>query len=94
MVKIPERFDVGDTSNIGIEELLRIIEQMYRDLAVAINRKPDVIFREPASDGVTGPVPQGDTFLANGDINVNTATFRTQMLVQHVDSQTVVWRDI
>lgn len=94
MPKIPERFEVGDIGNIDTENLLRLMEQMYTQLAQAINRKPDVIFRTPASDGVTGPVPPGDTFLSNGDINVNVNTHKIEMLVEHVDTTTVTWKEI
>lgn len=94
MPKIKERFNVGDRSNIDMERLLDLMEEMYKDLAVAINRKPDVIFREPASDGVSGPIPKGDVFLSNGDINVNVDTHKIEMLVEHVDTTTVVWKEI
>lgn len=89
MAKIPERFEVGDIGNMSMENLLRLMEQMYTQLAQAVNRKPDVYFREPPSDGQAA-----DVFLSNGDINVNTNTFKIEMLVEHVDSATVTWKEL
>lgn len=94
MPKIQERFNVGDKDNITNERLLLLMEEMYMNLAIAINRKPDVIFRNPASDGVSGPIPPGDTFLSDGDINVNINTHKIEMLVEHVDTTTVTWKEI
>ena len=84
MAKIQEFFDVGDRSQIEIEDLLVIIEDMYRTLSVAINKKPDIYQR--ATDGQTA-----DVFLNNGDININTSTLKVEMLTQHVSTSAVVW---
>jgi hypothetical protein len=66
------------------EKLLDIIEDMYRQLAVALNRKPDVVTRD--TDGQTT-----ETFLSNGDININLSTNKVEMLTNHVDASTVTW---
>ena len=60
---------------------------MYSDLAEAINKKPDVY--ERTTDGQTT-----DTFLANGDININTSTLKVEMLTRHVNPTTVTWTQL
>lgn len=84
MPKIPEYLNVGSVRNLSTDELLRIIEKMYIDISTALNKKPDIIQR--ASDGVTT-----DTFLSNGDININTATLKVEMLTEHTTAATVTW---
>ena len=76
MAKIPEFFQVGDRSQMTVEKLLVIVETMYRDLAIAVNRKPDVY--ERTTDGQTG-----DTFLSNGDLNINSLTNKVEMITNH-----------
>jgi len=84
MAKIPEYYNVGDRSNLTVERLLRILEDLYRDLAIAVNRKPDVYFT--AADGLTNA-----TYLSNGDLNVNTSTQKVEMLTSRPTSNTVGW---
>ena len=84
MTKIAETFNVGDRKDLSPEKLLELLELMYTDLAVAINKKPDIYERE--SDGVAT-----DTLLANGDININTTTGKVEMLINHVNPTTVTW---
>ena len=67
MAKVPETYDVGDSENISPERLLRIMQDMYKDLAIQLNKKPDLYQR--STDGLVT-----DTFLSNGDININTTT--------------------
>lgn len=86
-MKIPEFFSVGDRSNLRPEELLRLMELMYSQLAQAINRKPDVYLR--ATDGLTT-----DVLLNNGDININTSTLKVEMLTEHVSQTTVTWTQL
>lgn len=88
MVKIPETFNVGDKEVTTVEDLLIIIQRMYMDLAEAVNRKPDVIQREN-SDG-----NPADTFLSNGDININLSTNKVELLTNHSTISTVVWTTI
>ena len=82
MVKIPEYFHAGDNEELTPKKLLDIIQDMYKDLAVAINKKPDVFVR--TTDGLTT-----DTRSSVGDININSSTGKVQVLVAH-DSQTSV----
>lgn len=92
MAKLPTDYEFGDPENIDISELVVKLKKMYGDLAGAINKKPDVYFRQVGgvpSDGATT-----DTFLSNGDININTSTNKIEMLVEHTDPQTVVWKEI
>jgi len=84
MAKVPEYYQIGDRSNMTVERLLVIVENMYRDLATAVNKKPDVYQR--ASNGLTT-----DTFLSNGDLNINTSTRRVEMLTEHSSTSAVVW---
>lgn len=84
MAKIQEWYQIGDRDNLTVERLLVIIEDMYRDLAIAVNLKPD-IYQRPNNGLVS------DTFLSNGDININTTTNLVEMLVAHPTSATVTW---
>ena len=87
MAKLPERYNVGDRDNITLESLLRLLEDVYRDLAVSLNRKPDIIERD--TDGQAS-----DTFLSNGDININTSTLKVEMLTEHTTPTTVTWTQL
>lgn len=84
MARLPEYFNIGDTDNITMEEMIVLLQRMYTDLAEAINSKPDVYQR--TTDGQTT-----DTFLANGDININLSTNKVQMLTNHPTQSTVTW---
>ena len=84
MAKIPEYLQVGDRENITVEELLRIVEQLYRDIAVQLNRKCDLVQR--TVDGQTA-----DVFLDQGTVNINLNTNKVEMLTNHTSSTTVTW---
>lgn len=87
MAKIPEYFNVGSREEMTIEELLRVIEKMYIDISTALNRKPDIYQR--TTDGLST-----DTFLSNGDININLNTNKVEMLTNHPTSTTVTWTQL
>ena len=87
MAKIPEIYGVGDRGEIDPEELLRIIEDVYNVLAIAINKKPDVYQRE--TDGQAT-----DVFLSNGDININLSTNKVEMLTNHTSTTNVTWTQL
>lgn len=87
MAKIPEYLQVGDRDNMSIEELLRIVETAYRDIAIQLNRKCDLVQR--IVDGQTG-----DVFLDQGTVNINLNTDKVEMLTQHSTSTTVVWTQL
>ncbi len=87
MAKVPEYLQVGDRENMSVEELLRIVETAYRDLAVQLNKKPDIYQRE--TDGLTA-----DVFLNNGDMNINVNTLKVEMLTEHSSSTAVVWTQL
>ena len=84
MAKLSETYQAGSTDNLSIEQLYLIILDMYKDLAVAMNRKPDVVKRE--SDGLTT-----DVLLAIGTLNLNTTTQKVEMLTAHPTTTTVTW---
>ena len=84
MPKIPEYYQIGDRKNITPERLLVILEDMYTDLARAVNLKPDIIERD--IDGIGDEV-----FLSNGDININLTTDKVEMLTNHPTATTVTW---
>lgn len=87
MVRIPENFNIGDREDLTIEGLILIIERLYTDLAVAVNSKPDLYQR--TVDG-----QPGDTFLAQGSININLLTDKVEMLTNHVNPTTVTWTQL
>lgn len=87
MAKISETFNIGDRNDLSPEKLLELLEILYTDLAIAINKKPDLI--ERTVDGQTT-----DTFLSNGDININTSTLKVEMLTSHTSPTAVTWAQI
>lgn len=87
MAKVPEIFNIGDYQDLSPEGLLRILERMYTDLAIAVNSKPDLYQRE-----VDGQAT--DTFLAQGSININLGTNKVEMLTNHVNPTTVTWTQL
>lgn len=87
MGKIPEHFPIGNRNNVTPEDLLEIVEDMYTALATAINQKPDV--NTTTSDGDTA-----DTFLSNGDININLSTDKVEMVTNHPTTTTVTWTQL
>ncbi len=87
MAKIPEYYNVGDKSDITLDRLLVILEDIYKDLAVAINKKPDFFVRDV--DGQTS-----DTNLPLGSININSNTKKIEMLTEHQSTSAVTWTDI
>jgi len=84
MTKIAEYLQVGNRENISNEELLRLLETAYQDIAIQLNKKVDLIQRT-----VDGQV--GDVFLDQGTVNINLNTNKVEMLTQHSSSTTVIW---
>lgn len=87
MTKLPSYLNTGNKENITVDSLLVIIEQMYIDIAEAVNKKPDIY--ERTTDGQTT-----DTFLSNGSININTTTNNIEILAEHVSPIAVTWKTI
>lgn len=87
MARLPETFNFGDLDNDGqitVENLKLVLNQMYIDLAEAINQKPDLYQR--ITDGLTS-----DTFLSQGSININLNTNKVEMLTNHTSPSNVTW---
>ena len=84
MARIPETFNIGNRSDLTLEGLLLLLERIYIDLAVEINKKPDVYQRQ--TDGQTT-----DVMLAQGSININLSTSKVEMLTNHSSQTAVVW---
>ena len=87
MARVPEYFNVGDREDMTVEKLLVIIEELYTQLAVALNQKPDLVQR--ATNGLVT-----DTFLSNGTININSNTDNVEILTNHPTATTVTWVQI
>lgn len=86
MAKIPEYYNVGTKRNLTTEELLEILLDMYRELAIQINKKPDLYIRD--TDGQAT-----DIRLSNGDLNLNSDTQKVEMLVDRT-ATTVTWKEL
>jgi len=86
MAKIPEIYNIGSKENLSVEMLLDIILEMYQQLAIQLNKKPDLYKRD--TDGLAS-----DTFLGTGDININIATQKVEMLVDRT-ATTVTWKTL
>ncbi len=84
MPKIPESFNFGSSEEMKMEDLIVKLERMYYDIAKAVNKKPDLYERNV--DGQTS-----DTFMSNGDININNATNKVEMISNHPTKTTVTW---
>jgi hypothetical protein len=87
MAKVPETYNFGSVKNPTTDELLRIIADLYKDLAIALNKKPDLYVR--TTDGQSS-----DTFLSDGDININSNTLKIEMLSRHNTPTNVTWTTI
>lgn len=87
MAKLPETFNIGNREDLTPENILKLIERLYIDLARAINQKPDLVVRP--SDGQTT-----DSFLSPGTININSSTLKIEQLSKHVNSSTVIWTQL
>ena len=87
MAKVLEYLNIGNRDNLTVQELVLIIEKAYQDLAINLNKKPDIYQR--VVDGQTT-----DTFLNNGDININLDTNKVEMLTNHDTSTSVVWTQL
>ena len=85
MASIPEYFNIGELDTKDPEQMVKLLQRMYTDLAQAINQKPDLV--ERLTNGNVN-----DTFLSNGTINLNTATDTVEMLTSRNTAGTaVVW---
>lgn len=87
MAKIPEYLQIGDRTTLTVEELLRIVEQLYTDISIQLNRKVDLVERDV--DGQTT-----DVFLDQGTVNINLATNKVEMLTNHTSTTSVTWTTI
>jgi len=87
VAKVPETFNFGDNDEMDFERLLVLLQRMYKDLALAVNSKPDLYQR--TTDGQTI-----DTFLAQGSININLSTNKVEMLTNHNTQTSVIWTQL
>jgi len=87
MAKIPEIYNIGDKQNLDIDKLIDVVLDMYSDIAIQLNKKPDIYQR--STNGLTT-----DTFLSNGDININTTIGNVEVLTSHPTSTAVVWSSV
>lgn len=85
MARLPDSYNFPDNDEVTMEVLLDTLNRMYLDIAEAVNSKPDLYQRE-----VDGQV--GDTFLAQGSININLLTDKVEMLTNHTSATTVTWK--
>jgi len=86
MAKVPEYYNIGSREDLTVERLLEVLEDMYKQLAIAVNKKPDLYIR-----GTDGQVT--DTFLNNGDLNLNSTTQKVEMLVDRT-AIAVTWKTL
>jgi hypothetical protein len=82
--KVLEHLNVGNRDNMTLQELLLIVEKMYQDLAINLNKKADII--QQTTDGLST-----DTFLDNGTLHINSSTNKVEMLTNHNSATTVQW---
>lgn len=85
MAKVPEIFNVGSIENLNLEDILVRMQEMYRTLAIQLNRKIELVERN--TDGLTT-----DVTLSNGTVNINKSTNNVEMLVEHPTISTVTWK--
>lgn len=87
MARLPDNYNFGDIKDLTPDVFLTVMQRFYTDLAVAINSKPDLYQR--TTDGQVS-----DTFLAQGAININTATNKVEMITNHPTATTVIWTQL
>lgn len=84
MTKIKESFEFGNPEDMDQVQLVEQLKIMYRDLSQAINSKPSVFIRN------TVGLPT-ETFLSDGDINIDSTTNTVEMLTNHSSTTNVTW---
>lgn len=89
MPKIAEEYPFGDPRTMSLEELANTLKEMYRDLAIAINKKPDVYFDD-------ADAPTDAVYLSDGDLWVNqdSGNEKVQILERHDSTSAVTWLDL
>lgn len=89
MARLSENYELGNDKDLSFNELLKRIQEMYTQLARAINQKADVVVRNSATDN-------SETFLSDGTIYINQgATPSTvQILSKHPTRTSVIWTTI
>ena len=87
MGRLSENYELGSNDDLTQEELFSRIQEMYTQLARAINQKADLVVRDV--DGVAT-----DVFLSEGTININTTTDNVQILTNHTSTTNVTWTNI
>lgn len=88
MPKVKDRLIIGDKSQITVEKLLEIIEDLYSELARAINSGPSIYVQEATDANATY------TFASIGDIHIRKDSATIKMCTDHTDSVTVQWTTI
>lgn len=91
MAKLSENYELGNIEDLSLPEFARRMQEMYTDLARAINSKPDLVFITSDGDGTPSDGAGTETFLSNGTININTDTNKVQMLTNHTSTSAVTW---
>lgn len=87
MPKIPDEYIIGQRESMTVDDLVKELEEMYRQLADAINQKPSVVQRTIDGQGT-------ETFLSNGDININLTSNKVEMVTNHPTQSTVTWTEL
>ena len=87
MAQVQPSLNVGDRTKMTLETLLILLEKAYKDLAEAVNSKPDIY--ERTTDGQTS-----DVFLSQGTLNINSTTNKVEMLTAHTSANTVTWKQL
>ena len=84
MAKVRENLSFGDEDSITLKDLIAILDEAYRDLAIAVNKKPDIYVRD--TDGQAS-----DSFMSVGDININSSVTKVEMITDQPTTTTVTW---
>lgn len=90
MGRLSENYELGNLEDLSPQELARRMQEMYTQLARAINLKADLIFIKDG-DGNPADGSGTETFLSNGTININTSTNKVEIVTQHPTTATVTW---
>lgn len=89
MGKLSENYEIGNLADLSTPELARRLQEMYTQLARAINLKADLVVRDTAVVG-------DETFLSDGTIYINNgvAPNTVQVLTDHPTTTAVTWTTV
>ena len=88
MAKIRETINFGNKEDLPLDLIAKEFEKAHKDLAIAVNGKPDLVVRDVAGSNT-------ENFLSDGTINIDTTGPTVEIITSRSASgATVTWTAI